>query len=120
MLYTVLIYGVDGVFDRLPADEQEAHTQVHRDLQEKLTANGTFRSAIRLMPPSTAMSVKGQGDRVVVTDGPYAETKEQLLGFYLIETDTLEETLEAARDLCQGIANMEVRPVNWFGQASTD
>lgn len=114
MLYSILIYSVDGVFERLPKAEQEMYVGQHRVLQEKLKEDGSFRGASRLMPSGTAMTVKKQGESVVVTDGPFAETKEQFVGFYLLEVDTMEEALEAAKALPQGIASMEVRPVMWM------
>lgn len=117
MLYTVLIYGVDGVFERLPKEHQEAHLAKHVALQEKLKGNGTYVSAARLMGPGTSMTVQQNGEAVAVTDGPFAETKEQLLGFYLIDVETMEEALEAAKGLPAEVASMEVRPVMWFGTA---
>ncbi|WP_421724302.1 YciI family protein [Bauldia sp.] len=115
MLYTILIYGVPGVFARLPDDEQEAHLAVHRAVQQDLSEKDVYRGAIRLMEPSTAMNVSGQGDIVTVLDGPFAETKEQVLGLYLVECDTMDEALAAAKALPQGVAHYEVRPVNWAG-----
>jgi hypothetical protein len=115
MLFTILIYGVEGLAERLPAEEREALMQKHRDLQAKLQALGKYRAAVQLMPPSTAMNVQDKGGGVRVLDGPYAESKEQILGFYLIECETMEQALEAAKALPQGVAHMEVRPVNWAG-----
>ena len=115
MLFTILIYGVEGLADRLPAAEREAIIQKHRDLQSRLTSAGTYRGAVQLMPPSTAMKVQDKGNGVRVLDGPYAESKEQILGFYLVECETMQEALEAARELPQGVAYMEVRPVGWAG-----
>jgi len=115
MLFTILVYGVDGLAEHLPPADREAILQKHRDLQAKLTAAGKYRGAVQLMPPSTAMNVQDKGTGVRVLDGPYAESKEQILGFYLIECDTMKEALEAAKALPQGIAYMEVRPVSWAG-----
>lgn len=115
MLFTILIYGAEGLADRLPAAEREALLQKHRDLQARLQSEGKFRGAVQLMPPSTAMNVQDKGSGVRVLDGPYAESKEQILGFYLVECDTMEEALEAAKALPQGVAHMEVRAVNWTG-----
>lgn len=115
MLYTILIYGAEGLTERLPKAEQEALLQKHRDLQATLRAKGRYRGAVQLMPPSTAMNVQDKGNGVLVLDGPYAESKEQILGFYLIECETIDEALEAAKALPQGVAHMEVRPVNWIG-----
>ena len=76
MLFTILIYGAEGLADRLPAAEREALLQKHRDLQARLQSEGRFRGAVQLMPPSTAMNVQDKGSGVRVLDGPYAESKE--------------------------------------------
>lgn len=115
MLFSILIFGVEGVAERLPESEHEALLDKHRALQARLQANGTYRGAVRLMPSSTAMIVQDRGGGVAVLDGPFAESKEQIIGFYLVECDTIEEALEAAKALPQGIAHMEVRPVAWAG-----
>jgi hypothetical protein len=115
MLFTILIYGAEGLAERLPPAEQEALLQKHRDLQAKLKAEGKYRGAVQLMPPSTGMNVQDSGSGVRVLDGPYAESKEQILGFYLVECTTIEEAVEAAKALPQGVAHMEVRPVRWAG-----
>ncbi len=115
MLYTILIFGVEGLAERLPEKERAALLKTHRDLQAKLQAEGKFRGAVQLMPPSAAMHVREVGENVLVLDGPFAESKEQILGFYLIECETIEEALEAAKALPQGVAHMEARPVRWAG-----
>jgi hypothetical protein len=61
------------------------------------------------------MNVQDSGSGLRVLDGPYAESKEQILGFYLVECTTIEEAVEAAEALPQGVAHMEVRPVSWAG-----
>lgn len=113
MLYTVFIYNVEGVFERLPEAEQEAVLVKHRQVQAELKARGAYYGSARLMPSSTAMSVADRGNGVVVTDGPFAETKEQLAGIYLFEADSMEDALEITKMLPLGVAQMEVRPVNW-------
>jgi hypothetical protein len=113
MLYSVLIYAVEGVFERLSEEEQGEALAKHVALQEQLKASDRFRGAVRLMPASTAMTVKTQGEKTIVLDGPFAETKEQIGGFYMFEADTIDEAIEAAKMLPQGIAKMEVRPVFW-------
>jgi hypothetical protein len=113
MLYTVLIYTVEGVFDRLPPDEPEAVLAKHRALQEKLSSRGVLGPVAKLMGAASAVTVRADGESVLVTDGPYAETKEHLLGFYMIECACIEEAIEAAKALPQGVASYEVRPVSW-------
>lgn len=117
MQYSILIYGAEGVFDRLPQEEQDAMMQSHRDLQEKLSAKGLFATA-KLMPTQNAVTIKATADRnrkPVVIDGPFAETKEQFLGFYLADCDTLEEIIELANGLSSSMTTLEIRPVAWAG-----
>lgn len=95
MLYTLLCYHDEAVTTAW-TEEEDAKVmtrlqEVHRKWAENL------RPVVRLMPTSTATTLR-KNDNVVL-DGPYAETKEQLLGFYLIEVDDLETALEFARDL---------------------
>ena len=59
------------------------------------------------------MTIRRQGDSLVVTDGPFAETKEALLGLYVVETDTIEQAIEHAKRLPIEIGSLEVRPVGW-------
>ena len=115
MHYSILIYAQEDVTDRLSEDEVEAILQKHRDLQAALTKEGKLGPVAKLMGTSTAVTVATQGNAVVVLDGPFAETKEQLLGFYIVECETIEEAIEAAKQLPQGIATMEVRPIAWLG-----
>ncbi len=117
MQYSILIYGAEGVFDRLPKEEQDAMMQAHGDLQEKLGAKGSFATA-KLMPTQSAITIKPTTDKnkkPVVIDGPFAETKEQFLGFYITECDTLEEVIELANGLSSSMTTLEIRPVAWAG-----
>lgn len=117
MQYSILIYGAEGVFDRLPQEEQDAMMQSHRDLQNKLDAKGSFATA-KLMPTQNAITLKPTTDRSakpVVVDGPFAETKEQFLGFYIVECDTLDEVIDLAAGLSSSMTTLEIRPVAWAG-----
>jgi hypothetical protein len=76
VLFTILIYGVEGLAERLPPAERAAILQKHRDLQAKLLAAGKYRGAVQLMPPSTAMNVQDKGLGIRALDRPYAESKE--------------------------------------------
>ena len=116
MQYAILIYGVEGVYDRLPEDEQDRAMEKHRALQREHNAKGTLGSVARLMDTTTATTVRQQGDAVLVLDGPFAETKEQLLGLYILECDSMDEAIEQAKKLPQEIFSYEVRPVGWGGE----
>ncbi|WP_051332330.1 YciI family protein [Cucumibacter marinus] len=109
MQYAILIFGADGVFDDLPEDDQRTYMQQHRDMQTKY--EDRLGAIARLMPSTSAMTVTSKNGSVIVTDGPYAESKEQLLGLYIVEADSMEEAIEAAKMLPTGFNSMEVRPV---------
>ena len=117
MLYTILIYASEGVFDQLPPEEQQAVLAKHGAMQDRLESDGRLGPFAKLMGTGSAVTLRGAGgtddDTMIVTDGPYAETKEQLLGFYLIECDTMEEAIEATKLLPQNTATYEIRPASW-------
>ena len=115
MQYAILIYATEGFFERLPEDEQERALQHHRDLQAEHDGKGTLGAVAKLMDTSSAMTVRKRGESVLVLDGPFAETKEQLLGLYIIECESIDDAIEQAKKLPQGMAAYEVRPVGWGG-----
>lgn len=115
MLYSILIYAVEGVFDRLPPEEQEAELQKHRDLQAELLDRNVLGPVVRLMGTTAAVTVRKSGETVRVFDGPYAETKEQFLGFYVMEAEAIDVAIEAAKRLPQNIASYEIRPILYAG-----
>jgi hypothetical protein len=124
MYYSVLIYAVEGVFERLPPEEQETLLAKHRELQRVHRETGTLGPVLKLMGTSAAVTVRQSGETVHVTDGPFAETKEQLLGLYILECDTIDQAIEAARQLPGDVATYEIRPIEWAGgslvSAATD
>ena len=85
-------------------------------VHEKLARQGRLGPVARLMPTTAATTLRKDSDPPLVIDGPFAETKEQLLGFYVVDCDSLEQALDAAREL--GRANpggaYEVRPISLF------
>ena len=115
MLYAILCYH-DEDFVGSWTKEQDA--EVMRKLtvvQEKLTKEGRLGPVARLLPTTAATTLRKEHPPLVL-DGPYAETKEQLLGFYLVDCKDLDAALDVARDL--GAANpggaYEIRPVGHF------
>lgn len=117
MLYSILIYAAEGVFDRLPPEEQEAVMDKHRALQARLEPRGAYAVA-KLAPVSNAVTRRPgvQPERkTLVVDGPFAETKERFMGFYVVDCASLEEALELAGMLDNGHDAVEVRPVAWAG-----
>ncbi len=123
MYYSILIYMADGVFESLPQEQQDAFMEIHRDIQETQAAKGDYAVA-RLMPVTNAVTVRDGGgpDKApLIVDGPFAETKERFVGFYVVDCETLDEAIEIAKPLAAGYGAIEVRPVGWGGGVlSTD
>ena len=116
MLYSILCYHREAVVGSWTKEQDEATMARLAAVQDKLAKAGRLGPVVRLMPTSAATTLRKDREPALVTDGPFAETKEQLLGFYIIECAKPEEALEIARDL--GRANpggaYEIRPVLVF------
>ena len=96
----------------LSASEREQCYQESTQLAHQLAATGQFLAAAPLEPTSTATSVRVRGGKRVVTDGPFAETKEQLGGYFLIDATDLDEAIAiAARIPMARRGTVEVRPI---------
>lgn len=113
MLYTILIYAEEGVIEQLPPDDYQAVLAKHGAMQRELAGRDMLGPFAKLMGTGSAVTLRSQGDALLVTDGPFAETKEQLLGFYMIECETIDEAVEAAKLLPQETATYEIRPAGW-------
>ncbi len=113
MKYLLLIYGNEGQWDTLQDGEKQKIFQEYRALSEDLQKNGKYVGGNELKPVSTATTVRVRNGKRTVTDGPFAETKEQLGGYYLVEAKDLDEALEvAARIPSVRWGSIEVRPIN--------
>ncbi|HEX8941171.1 MAG TPA: YciI family protein [Candidatus Limnocylindrales bacterium] len=111
MRYMLLIYQVEGD-PAAGAEASMADMQPWIDYTNWLAASGMLRAGDPLAPSSAATSVRVQGDRRLVTDGPFAETKEVLGGYYILECDDLDAALDAAaRCPAARDGTMEVRPI---------
>ena len=109
MKYSILIYQPDAYFNVAPDDELwGAWRAYHKSLSDA----GVYLDSGALKRPTTATTVRVQGERRLVQDGPFAETKEQLAGFIVVETPSLKEALDwAARCPAARYGALEVRPV---------
>ncbi len=114
MLYSILIYGSEAAIDTLTDEEEGAIIAKHKALQDHLRESGRLGPFARLMPTTAAVTLRAAKTAPVLLDGPFAETKEQLLGFYFVECATLEEAVATARMLPIDPAAMEVRPVRYY------
>lgn len=113
MLYSILIYVPEDLVDAMSTEEEEAHVAKHLLVHDQLAAQGRMGPVVRLMPTTTAVQLRTTSTPHVV-DGPFAETKEQLLGFYIVDCKSLEAAIEVARSLPSVRTIFEVRPVKLF------
>ena len=119
MLYAILCYHDEDLVGSWSKEHDADVMQKLTVVQDKLAKQGRLGPVARLLPTTAATTLR-KDDPPLVLDGPFAETKEQLLGFYLIDAKNLEEVLDVAREL--GAANpggtYEIRPVGYFNQGS--
>ena len=112
MKYLCLVYSDETALDAMPENEFWAFSDEHVALDEELKRSGHSIAAEALQPVHTAATLRVRDGRLSVTDGPFAETKEQLGGFYLIEARDRDEAIRlAARIPAARIGSIEVRPV---------
>jgi hypothetical protein len=122
MLYTILCYHDEGTVGALTQEEDDALMAELAVVRRQLVAEGKLGPVARLMPTTAATTLR-EGREPMVIDGPFAETKEQLLGFYVVDCANLEEALEVARRLmvpraAAGLRSaLEVRPISMFHPA---
>jgi len=113
MQYLLLIYGVESHWDTLPEGERQSIYKEFMALSEDLRKTGKYIGGNELQPTSTATTVRIRNGKKNVTDGPFAETKEQLGGYYLVEARDLDEAIELAARIPSGRwGSIEVRPIN--------
>lgn len=112
MQYMLLIYEEEAVWTSLTPAERSVSADRYREFARRLLDDGRLLAGEGLEPTSTATSVRKTGDRVVFTDGPFAETKEQLGGFFLIEARDLDQAMEDAASIStRDTEIIEIRPV---------
>jgi hypothetical protein len=111
----LLVYTQEKARARMSNADSERLIAGHAAVQSEATKRGVFRGAEPLMPTSTATTVRTANGKVMIIDGPFAETKEQLGGYYILECETLEEAVEWAKRIpteCGGAAgSIEIRAI---------
>ena len=121
MLYAILCYHSESTVCAWTKEENAAVMAKLAAVERRLHAAGKLGPVARLMPTTAATTLRKDKEPPLVVDGPFAETKEQLLGFFVVEFDNLEEALDTAREL--GRANpggaYEIRPISFFRPAGT-
>ena len=113
MLYVILSYDVEAKIDAWTPAQSDAQMARFYPLQHELQDQGRFGGAMRLGPTAAARTYR-PADEPLVVDGPFAETKEQLLGLYVVDCATSDEAIALARRLQHGSGSFEVRPVHSY------
>jgi hypothetical protein len=115
MLYAILCYHDEDFVGSWSKEQDAAVMSKLSVVQDRLKKEGRLGPVARLLPTTAATTLR-KDDPPLVLDGPYAETKEQLLGFYIIDCENLDAAVDVAREL--GAANpggaYEIRPVGLF------
>ena len=120
MLYAILCYNDENVVGSWSRQEDEAVMAKLTVVTDKLAKNGRLGPVARLLPTTAATTLR-KGREALVIDGPFAETKEQFLGFYVVDCPSLEEAIETAKELAAanpGPGAYEIRPVGYFQPGS--
>jgi hypothetical protein len=115
MFYAILAYHEEGVVESWTAEEDAALMAELLQVNDRLVQEKCLGPAARLGPTQRAVTLRGPGDGMII-DGPFAETKEQLLGLYVVDCPTIEAAVAAARDLrrANATAVYEIRPISLY------
>lgn len=120
MFYAILAYHVEDTVQSWTPDEDAALMKDLLEVNDRLTREGKLGPAARLGATAQAVTLRGPGDGMVI-DGPFAETKEQLLGLYVLDCADQDEAIAAARDLkrVNPTAVYEIRPIMLYLPGAT-
>ena len=120
MLYTVLCYNSEAEVAAWSKEKDDALIAKLSQVGKKLKDEGKLHFSARLMYTTTAVTLRPGRDPLPIVDGPFAETKEQLLGFYIIECETLDDAIEAGRQLAgpRESGALEIRPMRSVHEGS--
>src|SRR5262245_6338233 len=116
MKYVIFCYDNEEVVFNWTKEEDDRAISALAEVKKKFSAKGQLGPTVRLMPTTTATTIR-KGKEPIVIDGPFAETKEALLGFYVIDCESLEQAIDFAKDLARSSSSpgsYEVRPLRAF------
>lgn len=113
MLYALLCYNDEDTVWSMSKDEDAAMMARLAVVEERLTKAGKLGTRLRLLPTTSATTVRKASDAPLIIDGPFAETKEQLLGFFIIDVANLDEAIAVAKEIggAKTGSTYEIRPV---------
>lgn len=117
MLYAILCYNEENAVGTWTKEQDDKVMADLMAVQKPLIAAGKMGPVARLMPTTAATTLRKTVGEPLVLDGPFAETKEQFLGFYTVDCESLEEVVQIVRDLAEanpGTGSYEIRPVAFF------
>jgi len=116
MLYAILCYNDETVVSSWSKEHDDAVMAKLAVVQERIARRGQLGPVARLLPTTAATTLRKDRAEPFVVDGPFAETKEQFLGFYIVDCANLEEALGIARELAEANPGgaYEIRPVALF------
>jgi hypothetical protein len=115
MKYLCLIYDEEKKLEAMPQSEGEAFMAEYHGFTEAIKKSGHYLGGNALQPVQTATTVRVRNGKVSATDGPFAETQEQLGGYYLIEAKDLDDAVQVAAKIPSSrIGTIEVRPIMEF------
>jgi hypothetical protein len=117
MLYAIFCYDDEQAVGAWSKEKDDQVMTRLLGVTDELKKKGRLGPTVRLMNTTAATTVR-KGKDAIVLDGPFAETKEQLLGFYVVECATLEDAVEVAKDLAAASASagaFEIRPLRFYG-----
>ncbi|MCU0647985.1 MAG: YciI family protein [Gemmatimonadaceae bacterium] len=121
MKYLCLIYDNEAVWTTMSPAEAEADMQQYFTFTDDIRRTGHYVAGEALQPVATATTLRERHGQLSMTDGPFAETKEQLGGFYLIEARDLNDAVQVARRIpAVRTGSIEVRPIVDFGAMPQD
>jgi hypothetical protein len=121
MLYAILCYDSEEAVGAWTKEQDDTAMSKLAAVQDKLTKQGKLGPVARLMPTTAATTLR-KGREALILDGPFAETKEQLLGFFVVDCEALDEVLEISKQLASCYTSTgayEVRPIALFNPGAS-
>jgi hypothetical protein len=119
MRYMMLIYTTEKTEASAPPEERNEVVEGHRAVMDETSRRGILQGAEPLAPTAAAKTVRLKDGKLVLTDGPFAETKEQLAGYYILDCRDMDEAVEWASKIptaCGGGTGcVEIRPLRFLG-----
>ena len=117
MLYAVLCYNDENAVSTWTKEEDDACMARLAVVEDSMKTKGKMGPVARLLPTTSATTLRKTSGEPLIIDGPFAETKEQFLGFFVLEAETLEEAITFARELSganPANGTYEIRPLQYF------